>query len=194
MKRTVTERAVALTAALSLAVLAAPPASAAPATSTARAVSAHGLDLGRQTLPAGDGWAAEGPGTTGGASAPAANTHTVSTRAGLAAALAAPSPKIIYVRGTIAPDRTCADYAAGGYTLAGYLWNSLSGGTCCASAAGSPRSTWSPPITRPTTPTSARTRAGPPPCTPGSTRRSRSACRCRGTREPVTRASPAFRT
>lgn len=121
MKRTVTERAVALTAALSLAVLAAPPASAAPATSTARAVSAHGLDLGRQTLPAGDGWAAEGPGTTGGASAPAANTHTVSTRAGLAAALAAPSPKIIYVRGTIAPDRTCADYAVGGYTLAGYL-------------------------------------------------------------------------
>ncbi|GAA0841847.1 polysaccharide lyase family 1 protein [Streptosporangium amethystogenes subsp. fukuiense] len=115
------KRAVALTALLSLAVLAAPAASAAvPETPTA-SPAGRKADLGRQTLPANDGWAAEGTGTTGGAAAPTSNTHTVSTRAQLAAALAAPSPKIIYVKGTIDTDRTCADYATGGYTLEAYL-------------------------------------------------------------------------
>ncbi|GLW08501.1 pectate lyase [Microtetraspora sp. NBRC 13810] len=106
-----------LTAVLSLAVVAGPPAPA-----------AAGTPLARQTLPAGDGWAAEGPGTTGGSAAPPANVHTVSTRAGLVAALAAPGPRIIQVRGTVdahtGPGGTplsCADYAQDGYTLAGYL-------------------------------------------------------------------------
>ncbi|MEU4832013.1 pectate lyase [Streptosporangium sp. NPDC023615] len=125
------KRAVALTALLSLAVLAAPAASASvtgPATDpvTGPAAPAAGplgsrTDLGRQTLPAGDGWASEGTGTTGGAAAPASNVHVVSTRTELAAALAAPSPSIVHVKGTIAPESTCADYATGGYTLEGYL-------------------------------------------------------------------------
>jgi pectate lyase len=84
--------------------------------------------LGRQVLPANDGWAAEGTGTTGGSTAPEANVHVVRSRAELVTALAAPSPKIIYVRGTIDGAEnaaggmlTCADYATGGYTLESYL-------------------------------------------------------------------------
>ncbi|MET8048112.1 pectate lyase [Streptosporangium sp. NPDC005286] len=115
------KRAVALTTLLSLAVLTAPAASAAVSETPTASPAGRKADLGRQTLPANDGWAAEGTGTTGGAAAPASNTHTVSTRAQLAAALAAPSPKIIYVKGTIDTDRTCADYATGGYTLEAYL-------------------------------------------------------------------------
>ncbi|GAA2892211.1 pectate lyase [Streptosporangium fragile] len=111
------KRAVALTALLSLAALAVPATSAAALSAPA----GKGTDLGRQTLPANDGWAAEGSGTTGGAAAPASNVHTVSTRDQLAAALAAPAPKIIYVRGTVAPDKTCADYTAAGYSLDAYL-------------------------------------------------------------------------
>lgn len=84
--------------------------------------------LGRQVLPAGDGWAAEGTGTTGGSTAPVGNVHVVRTRAELVTALGGPSPKIIYVRGTIDGNEgsdgrplTCADYATGGYTLEAYL-------------------------------------------------------------------------
>ncbi|WP_425314984.1 hypothetical protein [Streptomyces viridochromogenes] len=44
-------------------------------------------DLGRDTLPANDGWAAHGSGTTGGAAAEAAHVHTVTDRAGLVRAL-----------------------------------------------------------------------------------------------------------
>ncbi|HEU5469539.1 MAG TPA: pectate lyase [Actinophytocola sp.] len=84
--------------------------------------------LGRQVLPAGDGWAAEGAGTTGGSAAPAENVHVVTTRAELVAAFAAPAPRIIHVRGSIdgneAADGSlldCADYATGGYTLEAYL-------------------------------------------------------------------------
>jgi pectate lyase len=86
------------------------------------------LPLGRQVLPANDGWAAEGTGTTGGSAAPAENVHTVHTRAELVAALAAPAPKIIQVSGTIdgAEDDaggmlSCDAYATGGYTLESYL-------------------------------------------------------------------------
>ena len=86
------------------------------------------VPLGRQVLPEGDGWAAEGTGTTGGSAAPAANVHVVHTRAELVTALAAPAPKIIYVRGRIDGNTddagnalTCADYATDGYTLDGYL-------------------------------------------------------------------------
>jgi pectate lyase len=84
--------------------------------------------LGRQVLPPNDGWAAEGTGTTGGSAAPEANVHVVHSRAELVAALTAPSPKIIYVLGTIDGNDndagglvTCADYATGGYTLESYL-------------------------------------------------------------------------
>ncbi|WP_436760442.1 pectate lyase family protein [Streptosporangium sp. V21-05] len=115
------KRAVALTTLLSLAILAAPPASAVALPGASSETSGRKPDLGRQTLPANDGWAAEGTGTTGGAAAPASNVHTVSTRTELATALAAPSPKIIYVKGTVDTDRTCADYATGGYTLEAYL-------------------------------------------------------------------------
>ncbi|MBP2702796.1 pectate lyase [Microbispora sp. RL4-1S] len=92
-----------------------------PLAAPARAASTGRPDLGRQTLPAGDGWASAGTGTTGGSAAPAANVHVVTDRAGLAAALASPGPRIIYVRGVIDVDKTCADFATGGYTLAGYL-------------------------------------------------------------------------
>ncbi|GLY47068.1 polysaccharide lyase family 1 protein [Lentzea sp. NBRC 102530] len=89
--------------------------------------TAHaGHDPARQVLPAGDGWASAGPGTTGGSAA--TTVHEVRTRAELIAALAAPAPRIIKVRGVIdantAPDGTplrCTDYATGGYSLEGYL-------------------------------------------------------------------------
>jgi pectate lyase len=94
----------------------------------APAASANHQPLGRQVLPANDGWAAEGTGTTGGSAAPRENVHLVHDRAGLVAALAAPSPKIIYVLGTIDGSEngtgghlSCADYATGGYTLEAYL-------------------------------------------------------------------------
>jgi pectate lyase len=98
----------------------------------AAAPDGHGhhrdVPLGRQVLPANDGWAAEGTGTTGGAAAPRENVHVVDSRAELVAALRAPSPKIIYVRGVIDGNTddtgrrlTCADYAAPGYTLEAYL-------------------------------------------------------------------------
>lgn len=83
------------------------------------------VPLGRQVLPQNDGWAA---GTTGGSAAPAGNVHVVSDRAELVAALAAPAPRIIYVRGVIDGDTDdagrrldCADYAADGYSLPAYL-------------------------------------------------------------------------
>ncbi|GAA4208830.1 pectate lyase family protein [Microbispora amethystogenes] len=102
----------------------APAASAAATDSVATdsvATDSVAADLGRQTLPAGDGWASAGAGTTGGAAAPAANVRVVTDRAGLVAALASPGPRIIYVKGVVDVDRTCADFATGGYTLAGYL-------------------------------------------------------------------------
>ncbi|GAA5054032.1 pectate lyase [Thermocatellispora tengchongensis] len=89
----------------------------------AHASSSGGPPLGRQVLPAGDGWGSAGTGTTGGSAAPARNVHVVSTRAQLVAALAAPGPRIILVKGTIDGNdsMTCADYATGGYTLEAYL-------------------------------------------------------------------------
>ncbi|OLF12166.1 pectate lyase [Actinophytocola xinjiangensis] len=93
-----------------------------PASATAE------VSLGRQVLAPNDGWASEGAGTTGGSAAPAANVHVVDDRAGLVAALAAPAPRIVYVRGRIDGDTDdagrpldCDDYAAPGYTLDGYL-------------------------------------------------------------------------
>jgi pectate lyase len=106
-----------LLAALAATLLVTAPATASPAPSP-----------GRQVLPANDGWAAEGTGTTGGSAAPSENVHVVHSRAELVAALAAPSPKIIYVRGRIEANTddagnplSCADYAAEGYSLEAYL-------------------------------------------------------------------------
>ncbi|MEU0202854.1 MULTISPECIES: pectate lyase [unclassified Streptomyces] len=91
---------------------------------------AEARDLGRDTLPANDGWAAEGEGTTGGAAADAGHVYTVTDRAGLVRALdgGSDTPKIIRIAGTIDAntdddgDRLdCADYATGGYSLKKYL-------------------------------------------------------------------------
>lgn len=84
----------------------------------------------RQSLPAGDGWASQGTGTTGGAAADAAHTVTVTNRTELAAALdhGSSTPKIIQVGGVIDGNTddagaplSCADYATGGYSLDAYL-------------------------------------------------------------------------
>ncbi|MCL3993032.1 pectate lyase family protein [Streptomyces lavenduligriseus] len=94
--------------------------------------NADGVDLYHQALPAKDGWAASGTGTTGGAKADSAHTFTVSTRAQLVKALGSASdttPRIIKVKGRIDANTddsgkklTCADYAAGtGYSLSAYL-------------------------------------------------------------------------
>jgi pectate lyase len=109
-------RLVALVPAIVAGILVAPP-----------AAEAH-VPLGRQVLPANDGWAAEGTGTTGGSAAPDANVHFVHDRAGLVTALAAPAPKIIYVTGEVDGNTDdagspldCSDYAATGYSLEAYL-------------------------------------------------------------------------
>lgn len=94
--------------------------------------NAYPVDLYHQVLPAKDGWAASGSGTTGGAKADAAHTFTVSTRAQLVKALGSATdttPRIIKVKGTIDANTndsgkklTCADYASGtGYSLSAYL-------------------------------------------------------------------------
>ncbi|NEC89308.1 polysaccharide lyase family 1 protein [Streptomyces sp. SID12501] len=94
--------------------------------------NAGAVDLAHQVLPAKDGWAASGTGTTGGARADSAHVFTVSTRAQLVKALGAATnstAKIIKIKGTIDANTndagkklTCADYAAGtGYSLAAYL-------------------------------------------------------------------------
>ncbi|MGB2567144.1 pectate lyase family protein [Micromonospora citrea] len=92
--------------------------------------------LARQTLPAGDGWAADGVGTTGGAAAGADQVHRVRTRAELVRALggdnatnrANATPKVIVVDGVVdgfeADDgalRSCVDLADPAYSLEAYL-------------------------------------------------------------------------
>ena len=94
----------------------------------ARALTAQ--DIGRETLPAGDGWAALGTGTTGGSDAAPDRVFTVTNRQELVAALSSldATPKIIYVSGTIDANvddggqpLTCTDYERDGYTLEAYL-------------------------------------------------------------------------
>jgi pectate lyase len=99
---------------LSVSVGAATPAGAsAPAGVTAelkaKGVSAAALRIGRQTLPANDGWAATGGGTTGGAAADDAHISVVHNRAELITALGGDAlnnglnatPKIVLVSGKI---------------------------------------------------------------------------------------------
>ncbi|MFD5256159.1 polysaccharide lyase family 1 protein [Streptomyces bobili] len=94
-------------------------------TVTGTTAQAHsGSDLARQTLPAGDGWAAYGTGTTGGAAADAEHVYTVTTWAEFRAALEAggTAPKIIKVKGTIdAVSEGCEAFAAPGYDFDAYL-------------------------------------------------------------------------
>ncbi|MEV6203327.1 pectate lyase [Streptomyces sp. NPDC051771] len=87
-------------------------------------------DLSREVLAADDGWAAAEGGTTGGSAADAAHVYTLRTRAGLVRALDGGSdvPKIIRIAGVIDANTddagrplSCADYAADGYSVAGYL-------------------------------------------------------------------------
>ncbi|MDJ0380435.1 polysaccharide lyase family 1 protein [Streptomyces sp. G-G2] len=97
------------------------------------AMSAHAApDLAHAALPARDGWAASGKGTTGGSAAGASRVFTVSTRAELAKALdngSGSTPRIIRVKGSIDANTDddgrslgCEDYAKGtGYSLASYL-------------------------------------------------------------------------
>ncbi|MBS1210673.1 MAG: Pectate lyase, partial [Proteobacteria bacterium] len=61
------------------------------------------VPLERQTLPAGDGWGAAGPGVTGGAAAKSGDVYTVSSRKQFVEALkrSGSNPKIIRVQGTI---------------------------------------------------------------------------------------------
>ncbi|GIE99307.1 pectate lyase family protein [Paractinoplanes rishiriensis] len=96
---------------------AAPPAGApAPAGVTAESLQAKGqgpsaaaLRMARQTLPAGDGWAAEGTGTTGGSAADDAHVFVARNRSELIAALGGDAltngtnatPKIVFVSGKI---------------------------------------------------------------------------------------------
>jgi pectate lyase len=94
----------------------------------ASAAAGHDVPLGRQVLGPDDGWAAEGTGTTGGSTAPRENVHVVDTRAELVAALAAPAPRIVHVRGLVDGNTddagrrlSCADYAAQDYSLPAYL-------------------------------------------------------------------------
>ncbi|MET8980234.1 pectate lyase [Streptomyces sp. NPDC004539] len=91
---------------------------------------AEARDASRDTLPANDGWASYGTGTTGGSAADAAHVFTVTTRAELARALdgGSDTPKIIKVAGTIDANTDdsgrrldCADYATDGYDLKAYL-------------------------------------------------------------------------
>ncbi|MER5434579.1 pectate lyase [Streptomyces sp. NPDC002588] len=92
-------------------------------TGTAAAQSAS-RDLGRQVLPANDGWASYGTGTTGGSAADAEHVHTVTTWAGFKAALAegGTAPKIIKVKGVIdAVAEGCDAFAAPGYDFDAYL-------------------------------------------------------------------------
>ncbi|MFF7542131.1 polysaccharide lyase family 1 protein [Streptomyces canus] len=91
---------------------------------------ADARDISRDTLPANDGWASAGEGTTGGSTADAAHVYTVTDRAGLVRALdgGSATPKIIRIAGTIDANTDddgdhldCADYATDGYGLKKYL-------------------------------------------------------------------------
>ncbi|AOS64929.1 pectate lyase family protein [Actinoalloteichus hymeniacidonis] len=90
----------------------------------------HHGELGRQVLPANDGWASADGGTTGGAGAAGEDVYRVTDHAELTEALRAAQdrPSIIEVEGIIDGDidaegnqLTCQDHADPGYTLDAYL-------------------------------------------------------------------------
>ncbi|MFJ4815150.1 polysaccharide lyase family 1 protein [Streptomyces sp. NPDC088801] len=85
---------------------------------------AGGRDLGREVLPAKDGWASQGTGTTGGSAADAAHVYTVTTWEQFKVALKAggDAPKIIKVKGMIdAVAQGCEAFEAEGYDFQQYL-------------------------------------------------------------------------
>ncbi|MFI1734679.1 polysaccharide lyase family 1 protein [Streptomyces acidicola] len=85
---------------------------------------AQDRDLGRETLAAGDGWASEGTGTTGGSAADAAHVYTVTTWDEFRAALkdGGDAPKIIKIKGMIdAVSEGCDAFEAEGYDFQQYL-------------------------------------------------------------------------
>ncbi|WDZ82779.1 pectate lyase family protein [Micromonospora cathayae] len=99
-------------------------------------VPRHVERFARQTLPTGDGWAADGTGTTGGSAASADQVHLVRSRADLVRALGGDNatnrtnatPKVIVVDGVVdgfeAADGSlldCADLADPEYSLPAYL-------------------------------------------------------------------------
>jgi pectate lyase len=91
---------------------------------TASAQAAPRSAPDRQVLPANDGWAASGTGTTGGAAADPAHVYTVGTWDQFKAALTdgGTAPRIIRVEGTIDADGpSCASFTAPGYDFATYL-------------------------------------------------------------------------
>jgi pectate lyase len=104
------------------------PAQAAP---SSPAVSPAALRLARQTLPAGDGWAAADGGTTGGAAADDAHVFVAHNRAELITALGGDAaangrnatPKIVLVDGRtdLNAGATCADYADPAYDQSAFL-------------------------------------------------------------------------
>jgi pectate lyase len=103
---------------------------AAPAAGASAQVGTAALaeQVARQVLPAGDGWAAEGAGTTGGAAAAPENVFFVDDRDELAAAVAGTTPAIVFVRGTIRGNAdasgaplSCAQFADPAYTLDAFL-------------------------------------------------------------------------
>ncbi|WP_030435174.1 polysaccharide lyase family 1 protein [Actinoplanes subtropicus] len=118
---------------------AAPPAGAsAPAgvTAASKGITTAALRIGRETLPVNDGWAAAGPGTTGGSAADDAHVTVVHNRAELVAALGGDNatnttnatPKIVYVSGKIdlrvdADNKPvgCDAFADPAYSLSAFL-------------------------------------------------------------------------
>jgi pectate lyase len=103
---------------------------AGPASSAAAhpAWSPADLRLARQALPADDGWASTGGGTTGGSSADAAHVFVARNRAELAADVAGDTPKIVFVSGAVDLSvdadnhhRDCASYADPAYSLDAFL-------------------------------------------------------------------------
>ncbi|MFD5746922.1 polysaccharide lyase family 1 protein [Streptomyces sp. NPDC127033] len=114
---------------LALATLAAP-AQAGTGAGSGASTGTTGRSAERAALAPGDGWGSAGTGTTGGRAADAGHVFTVTTWAEFRAALAkaAGAPSIIRVKGTLdalsdeqGTPRTCADYAAPGYSFAQYL-------------------------------------------------------------------------
>lgn len=107
-----------------------------PAAAVRPGVPPVALALARQPLPAGNGWASAGAGTTGGAAADAVHIAVARNRTELIAALGGDAatngqnavPKIVFVSGRIDLARdaagtplTCADYADPEYSLEAYL-------------------------------------------------------------------------
>jgi pectate lyase len=115
-------------------------ASAWPA-SAATEINANALAVARQALPAKDGWASSGAGTTGGSTADAAHVYVVHNRPELIDAIKwdpdktakNDTPKIILVDGTIDGNddgkspvstdwaKVCKQYEAPGYDFAAFL-------------------------------------------------------------------------